>query len=530
MVRLFVAGLPTEVTAEQLAQRFAPFGQVQGVELAKSKPGSTLEPGQCRGFGHLELDADEQALKRCLSLYNGCRWRGGVLRVERARLAWREKLLQEQAGAAAQERAAEERAAEQAAAEQSEQRLPTAQLLAPGMEQSVKALTLLLPESTVTRKKTMTSRPAAKKRHFAPTKGCPLAVLQWADVETSDPKRQRRLVDMSPVRQVPKKLMQSAAPAPASPQAAAEPQKGFPPKPSPGAEQAQAEQAQEAPSKQLLVPGAALQQGQQGKQPPASTARTAASGLWPSASESDSEAPAGTVDFASDEDAEKSAPGPQTQQLLARFDSDSEADTDAQPKDPGGGALLWLGPAAMRGGHQMLKGSTSESDAEYQHPELPEPQGQASPEQPAAKGIPDSDTSSGQSDLTEKRELMADHDQAAITNPADEQASDASPCPETPGGSEQVAAPEAGGLDFAEQQQADGANSEASIEIPAVLQWWQDPGCLMLQQGQAFWRGHDLKARETFIKENKQHWADSYREQRRQASKGTKASRKPNVR
>ena len=328
---------------------------------------------------------------------------------------------------------------------------------------------------------TMTSRPAAKKRHFAPTKGCPLAVLQWADVETSDPKRQRRLVDMSPVRQVPKKLMQSAAPAPASPQAAAEPQKGFPPKPSPGAEQAQAEQAQEAPSKQLLVPGAALQQGQQGKQPPASTARTAASGLWPSASESDSEAPAGTVDFASDEDAEKSAPGPQTQQLLARFDSDSEADTDAQPKDPGGGALLWLGPAAMRGGHQMLKGSTSESDAEYQHPELPEPQGQPSPEQPAAKGIPDSDTSSGQSDLTEKRELMADHDQAAITNPADEQASDASPCPETPGGSEQVAAPEAGGLDFAEQQQADGANSEASIEIPAVLQWWQDPGGYHMQ-------------------------------------------------
>ena len=72
MVRLFVAGLPTEVTAEQLAQRFAPFGQVQGVELAKSKPGSTLEPGQCRGFGHLELDADEQALKRCLSLVGTC--------------------------------------------------------------------------------------------------------------------------------------------------------------------------------------------------------------------------------------------------------------------------------------------------------------------------------------------------------------------------------------------------------------------------------------------------------------------------
>ena len=67
-----MAGLPTEVTAEQLAQRFKPFGQVQEVELAKSKTGSTLEPGQCRGFGHLELEADEQALKRCLSLVSTC--------------------------------------------------------------------------------------------------------------------------------------------------------------------------------------------------------------------------------------------------------------------------------------------------------------------------------------------------------------------------------------------------------------------------------------------------------------------------
>ena len=73
--------------------------------------------------------------------------------MERARPAWREKLSQEQAAATAEERAAEERAAARAAAEQSEQQLAAPQLLAPGMEQSMKALTLLLPESTVTRKK-----------------------------------------------------------------------------------------------------------------------------------------------------------------------------------------------------------------------------------------------------------------------------------------------------------------------------------------------------------------------------------------
>ena len=52
----------------------------------------------------------------------------------------------------------------------------------------------------------------------------------------------------------------------------------------------------------------------------------------------------------------------------------------------------------------------------------------------------------------------------------------------------------------------------------------------MLQQGQSFWRGHDLDAREVLIKASKQHWADSYREQRRQALKATRATRKQNVR
>ena len=323
----------------------------------------------------------------------------------------------------------------------------------------------------------MTSRPAAKKRHFAPTKGCPLAVLQWADLETSDPKRQRRPVDMSPLRQVPEKANQIAvpAPAPASPQEAAEPHKGLTPQPSPGADW-----VQEGPSELLLVPGTAQQQGQPGKQPPAGTARTAASSLWPPASDSDSEAPAGVVDFASDDEAEESTPGAQNQQLLARYDSDSEAGTDTQPKDLDGDTLLWPGTAAAPAGDQMLSGSTSDSEAESQHSDehsaLPKPQRRGSHEQPAAEETPVSDTSSSHSNLTDKHKQMADHGHAAVFDVAVEQASDGSPCPETLGTSDQVTAPEGGGLESAEQQQADGANSEASNELPAVLQWWQDPG------------------------------------------------------
>ena len=320
---------------------------------------------------------------------------------------------------------------------------------------------------------TMTSRPSAKKRHFAPTKGCPLAVLQWADLETSDPKRQRRPVDRSPVRQVPKKAEQSAAPAPApaSLQAAADPHKGLSPEPSPGAEL-----APEAPSQPLLVPGAAQQQGQPGREPPPGTARMEASALWPPASDSESEAPAGVVDFASDDDTDDSTPGLHNQQLLARFDSDSEADTDSQPEGPDGGAVLGLGTAAAVARGQMLSGSTSGSEAESQHSDehsaLPEPQRQASLEEQT----PDSDTSSSHSDLTDKYERMADHGHAVVIHSANEQTSADLPCPGSPVASEQVAASESGGLDFAEQQQADGVNSEASNEAPAVLQWWQDPG------------------------------------------------------
>ena len=76
-VRLYVGGLPHDVTSEQLAQRFQPFGSVGVVQLVPDKSGtvpagSPLEP--CRGFAYVQLaPKDETALHRCLSMVR-MRW------------------------------------------------------------------------------------------------------------------------------------------------------------------------------------------------------------------------------------------------------------------------------------------------------------------------------------------------------------------------------------------------------------------------------------------------------------------------
>ncbi|CAO3576005.1 unnamed protein product [Absidia cylindrospora] len=47
--RIFVGGLPTSVTPDQLQDQFAKFGSVSKVTIALNND------GQCRGFAHLRL-------------------------------------------------------------------------------------------------------------------------------------------------------------------------------------------------------------------------------------------------------------------------------------------------------------------------------------------------------------------------------------------------------------------------------------------------------------------------------------------
>ena len=66
-IRLYVGGLPSQITAKQLEGRFASFGKVSAINVIPSKAQSA--DLSCRGFAYVEFcPKDDQSLQRCLSL------------------------------------------------------------------------------------------------------------------------------------------------------------------------------------------------------------------------------------------------------------------------------------------------------------------------------------------------------------------------------------------------------------------------------------------------------------------------------
>ncbi|KAL0041550.1 hypothetical protein WJX79_007237 [Trebouxia sp. C0005] len=160
-VRLYVGGLPSDITSKQLEGRFASFGTVSNTKLTLSKQQST-SPG-CRGFAYVDFcPKDDQSLHRCLSLYNGCKWLGGVLRVEKAKESYLARLRREWT---AKPDVEEEDMAESDVAQ--DQFMQTEPLRIP------------TPASGFVKRKLMTVKPGPVKRIFAPYKGERLSNLSW---------------------------------------------------------------------------------------------------------------------------------------------------------------------------------------------------------------------------------------------------------------------------------------------------------------------------------------------------------------
>lgn len=71
MVRLFVGGLPEDVTEAQLKERFKAFGDVTSVTTPSPKPldgGGQKAVAVHRGFAYLEMiPCDALAVRRCIT-------------------------------------------------------------------------------------------------------------------------------------------------------------------------------------------------------------------------------------------------------------------------------------------------------------------------------------------------------------------------------------------------------------------------------------------------------------------------------
>lgn len=64
--RIYVGGLPSSVTPDQLQDRFAKFGSISNVTIALN------DDGQCRGFGHFTIDTTAKQWTSCKALTLYC--------------------------------------------------------------------------------------------------------------------------------------------------------------------------------------------------------------------------------------------------------------------------------------------------------------------------------------------------------------------------------------------------------------------------------------------------------------------------
>lgn len=120
MVRLFVGGLPPDVTEKDLISRFTPFGAVSSCELLppkaghlpqvsfqqilasqtaclrKNQPRSAALDAAFRGIAYIDIEPkDAAALQKCLRAYNHSKWRGHEMRVEPAQPSYLQRLQKE---------------------------------------------------------------------------------------------------------------------------------------------------------------------------------------------------------------------------------------------------------------------------------------------------------------------------------------------------------------------------------------------------------------------------------------------------
>ncbi|CAF89737.1 unnamed protein product, partial [Tetraodon nigroviridis] len=97
--RLYVGGLGHTVTQKDLRDRFGKFGHVEDVELRIRKDAAGVP---YKTFGYINISISDANLKKCLTVLNKSKWKGGTLRIEAAKESFLHRLAEERQAAAEQ--------------------------------------------------------------------------------------------------------------------------------------------------------------------------------------------------------------------------------------------------------------------------------------------------------------------------------------------------------------------------------------------------------------------------------------------
>ncbi|XP_038551614.1 nucleolar protein 8 isoform X2 [Micropterus salmoides] len=113
MRRLYVGGLSHSITQKDLKDRFGKFGDVEDVELRTRRD----EDGTpYKTFGYININISDADLKKCLTVLNKSKWKGGTLQIETAKESFLHRLAEER-------QVAEEQRIQQPAAEDHRQKM-----------------------------------------------------------------------------------------------------------------------------------------------------------------------------------------------------------------------------------------------------------------------------------------------------------------------------------------------------------------------------------------------------------------------
>ncbi|XP_055451240.1 nucleolar protein 8 isoform X1 [Psammomys obesus] len=92
MKRLFVGGLGQGISETDLKNQFSRFGEVSDVEIISRKDG---QGNSHKVFAYVNIKITEADLKKCMSILNKTKWKGGTLQIQLAKESFLHRLAQE---------------------------------------------------------------------------------------------------------------------------------------------------------------------------------------------------------------------------------------------------------------------------------------------------------------------------------------------------------------------------------------------------------------------------------------------------
>ncbi|KAL1784158.1 nucleolar protein 8 [Sigmodon hispidus] len=92
MKRLFVGGLGQGISETDLQNQFSRFGEVSDVEIITRKDD---QGNSQKAFAYVNIKITEADLKKCMSILNKTKWKGGTLQIQLAKESFLHRLAQE---------------------------------------------------------------------------------------------------------------------------------------------------------------------------------------------------------------------------------------------------------------------------------------------------------------------------------------------------------------------------------------------------------------------------------------------------